>query len=83
MKIGGVALALFLAKVASGVMETEKNFAEIIEIINESMVIKGEEELSDDDKKSDTSIQNVNFDSMNMGLALSAEDGTKKEFRWK
>ena len=76
-------MVLEILRVQRGVMETEKNFAEIIEIINESMVIKGEEELSDDDKKSDTSIQNVNFDSMNMGLALSAEDGTKKEFRWK
>lgn len=38
-----VLLLIFFAKVAGSVIETEKNFGEIIEIINDTMVIEGAE----------------------------------------
>lgn len=81
MKIGGIALVLFISKVAGGVMQTEKNFGEIIEIINESMVIKGAEE--DQDKyKIDGDFEKADFSNMSMSLNISV-DGEAKEFSWK
>jgi hypothetical protein len=41
MQLGALGLFLFVSKVFGDVMRSEMNFAEIIEIINESMVIDG------------------------------------------
>ena len=73
MQALGFLIVLFFGRVFSDVLETEKNFAEIIDIINESMIITG----TDDENLKIAVFHQHEMDS----LRLSDRDGLKTEIR--
>lgn len=84
MQALGFLIILFFGRVFSDVLETEKNFAEIIDIINESMIITGtdDENLNLNYKDIDGNLENMNISSMNMGFNVK-QNGEKQQFHWK
>jgi hypothetical protein len=84
MQALGFLILLFFGKVFSDVLETEKNFAEIIDIINESMIITGTEDENPNlnYKDIDGNLENMNINQMNMGFNIK-QSGQKQDFHWK
>lgn len=85
MQALGFLVILLLGKVVGDVLETEKNFAEIIDIINESMIITGtdDENLGLNYKDIDGNLEeNMNINKLNMGFNVK-QNGIEQDFHWK
>lgn len=85
MQALGFAFLLFLGKIVGDVLETEENFNEIIDILNESMVITGTDDENPGLNYRDIDgnlEQNMNINKLNMGFNVK-QSGLKQDFHWK
>lgn len=71
MQALGLLFLLFLGKIVGDVLETEQNFNEIIDILNESMIITGTDDENPGLNYRDIDgnlEQNMNINKLNMGF---------------
>ena len=74
---------LFFGKIVGDVFDTEQNFAEIIDILNETMIITGTDEKNPKLKYNDIdgNLENMNISQLNMGFHVK-QGGLREDFHW-